>query len=151
LIVQLPAQSARHAPPAQSRVEHPGAPLDDTIRHALDRGHVIDITTVGRRTGSPRRIEIAFHNIDGRIIISGMPVAGRRRAWLYNLEADPRVTLHLKRSVTADVEGTARIVTDPAERRELLTTVAKNWGRTDLDAMVEHSPLIEVTVPGYPG
>jgi deazaflavin-dependent oxidoreductase (nitroreductase family) len=129
----------------------PEPPLDDTIRHALDRGHVIDITTHGRRTGTPRRIEIAFHNIDGRLIISGMPVAGRRRAWLYNLEADPRITLHLKRSVHADIEGTARIVTEPAERRELLATVARNWGRTDLDAMVEHSPLIEVTVPGYPG
>ena len=124
--------------------------MNDTIRRALDRGTVIDMTTTGRRTGRPRRIEIAFHNIDGRIVISGIPVAGRRRGWLYNLEADPRITLHLKRSVTADLEGTARIITDPAERRELLTQVARNWGRTDLDAMVEHSPLIEVTIPGYP-
>jgi deazaflavin-dependent oxidoreductase (nitroreductase family) len=125
--------------------------MDDTIRHALDHGGVIDITTTGRQTGRPRRVEIAYHNIDGRIVISGMPVAGRRRAWLYNIEADPRVTIHLKRSVTADLDGTARIVTDPAERRELLVQVARNWGRTDLDAMVEHSPLIEVTIPGYPG
>ena len=70
--------------------------MDDTIRRALDQGHRIDITTIGRRTGAPRRIELVFHNLDGRIVISGMPFAGRTRAWIYNLEADPRITIHLK-------------------------------------------------------
>ena len=126
--------------------------MDDTIRTALDQGHVIDMTTTGRHTGRPRRIEIVFHNLGGRIVISGMPVAGRTRAWIHNLEADPSITLHFKGPVAhGDVEGTARIVTDPAERRELLTGVARNWNRTDVEAMVEHSPLIEVTGPGYPG
>ena len=50
----------------------------------------------------------------------------------------------------ADVEATARVISDPVERRELLTGVAANWRRTDLDVMIEHSPLIEVTVPDYP-
>ena len=46
---------------------------------------------------------------------------GRTRAWLHNVEADPAITLHLKgRSRGADVPGTARVVTDPAERRALL-------------------------------
>ena len=125
--------------------------MDDTIRRALDRGHRIDITTIGRRTGKPRRIELVFHNLEGRIVISGMPVAGRTRSWIYNLEADPRITIHLKGPVAhADLEGTARVITDPLERRALLTGVARNWGRTDLDTMVADSPLIEVTVPGYP-
>jgi deazaflavin-dependent oxidoreductase (nitroreductase family) len=125
--------------------------MDDTIRRALDRGHRIDITTIGRRTGTPRRIELVFHNIDGRIVISGIPFPGRTRGWIYNLEADPRITLHLKGPIAhADLEGTARVITDPAERRSLLNGVARNWGRTDLDAMVADSPLIEVTVPGYP-
>ena len=43
--------------------------MDPAIRQALSRGQVIDITTTGRRTGIPRRIEIVFHNIDGRIYI----------------------------------------------------------------------------------
>ena len=125
--------------------------MDDTIRRALDRGHRIDITTTGRRTGTPRRIELVFHNLDGRIVISGIPFPGRTRGWIYNLEADPRITIHLKGPVAhADLEGTARVITDPDERRALLTGVARNWGRTDLDAMVADSPLIEVTVPGYP-
>ena len=125
--------------------------MDDTIRRALDRGHRIDITTIGRRTGRPRRIELVFHNLDGRIVISGIPFPGRTRGWIYNLEADPRITIHLKGPIAhADLEGTARVITDQEERRALLTGVARNWGRTDLDAMVADSPLIEVTVPGYP-
>jgi deazaflavin-dependent oxidoreductase (nitroreductase family) len=125
--------------------------MDDTIRRALARGHRIDITTTGRKTGTPRRIELVFHNLDGRIVISGIPFPGRTRGWIYNLEADPRITVHLKGPIAhADLEGTARVITDPAERRAILTGVARNWGRTDLDAMVADSPLIEVTVPGYP-
>jgi deazaflavin-dependent oxidoreductase (nitroreductase family) len=125
--------------------------MDETLRAALDQGHVIDITTTGRVTGRPRRIEIVFHNLGGRIVISGMPSAGRTRAWIRNLEADPSLTLHFKGPIAhGDVPATARVVRDPHERRELLTGVARNWNRTDLDAMVEHSPLIEVTVPGYP-
>ena len=125
--------------------------MDDTIRAALGHSQVIDITTTGRRSGQPRRIEIFLHNLDGRLVISGMPRPGRTRAWIHNLEADPALTIHLKGpQAVADVDGTARVITDPAERREMLTGVARNWRRTDLDAMVAHSPLIEVTVPGFP-
>ncbi len=123
--------------------------MDAAIRAALDRGGLIDITTTGRRTGEPRRIEIVFHNIGGLIVISGMPRRDRTRAWILNLEADPRLTVHLKRGVTADLPATARIVTDEEERRALLVHVARNWNRTDVDAMVAWSPLIEVTIPGY--
>ncbi len=123
--------------------------MDPTVRAALDRGGIVDLTTTGRRTGEPRRIEIVFHNVDGRIVISGMPMRDRTRAWIHNLEADPRLTLHLKQEVVADLPATARIVTDEAERRGLLVHVARNWNRTDVDAMVAWSPLIEVTIPGY--
>jgi deazaflavin-dependent oxidoreductase (nitroreductase family) len=125
--------------------------LDATIRNALGHSQVIDITTTGRHSGEARRIEIFIHNLGGRLVISGMPMPGRTRAWLHNVEADPALTIHLKGPyAAADVEATARVITDPVERRELLTGVAANWRRTDLDAMVDHSPLIEVTVPGFP-
>ncbi len=39
------------------------------------------------------------------------------------------------------------MVTDPAERRPLIEAAAKRWGRTDVDEMVQHSPLIVLTVP----
>ncbi len=126
--------------------------MDDAVRAALDHSHTIDLTTTGRRTGEPRRIEIFLHNLDGRLVISGMPIAGRTRAWLHNVAADPRITIHLKGPhAHADLDATARVVTDPAERRELLAGVAANWRRTDVEAMVTHSPLIEVMVPGYAG
>ena len=124
--------------------------MDPTVHTALDRGGVIDITTTGRRSGEPRRIEIVFHNVDGRIVISGMPMRDRTRAWIHNVEADPRLTVHLKQGVTADLPATARIVTDEDERRALFVHVARNWNRTDVDAMVAWSPLIEVTIAGYP-
>jgi deazaflavin-dependent oxidoreductase (nitroreductase family) len=124
--------------------------MDDAVRTALAHSQVIDLTTIGRRSGAPRRIEIFLHNLDGRLVISGMPVAGRTRAWIHNITADPRVVLHLKGPhARADVAGTARVISDPAERRELLVGVARNWNRTDLDRMIAHSPLIEVTVPGH--
>ena len=120
--------------------------MDDPIRAALSRGGTIDITTTGRRTGNPRRIEIVFHRSDGRMWISGMP-SPRKRAWLANLEADPHLTVHLKGPLAvADLPATARVVTDQAERRQVLERVAQAWRRTDVDRMVAQSPLIEVTV-----
>ncbi|HEY6570007.1 MAG TPA: nitroreductase family deazaflavin-dependent oxidoreductase [Candidatus Limnocylindrales bacterium] len=122
--------------------------MDATIHDALDHSQTVDITTTGRRTGQPRRIEIVLHNLGGRLVISGMPHR-RTRAWIHNLEADPRLTVHLKQGMHADVAGTARVVTDPTERRELLVDVARAWNRTDVDRMVEESPLIVLTIPEY--
>jgi deazaflavin-dependent oxidoreductase (nitroreductase family) len=120
--------------------------LDPKISEALSRGGLIDITTTGRQTGNPRRIEIVFHNIEDRIYISGMP--GFPRGWLANLETNPGFTFHLKRPFTADLSATARVIKDEAERRKILTSVARNWKRNDVDVMVRQSPLIEVTLDG---
>jgi deazaflavin-dependent oxidoreductase (nitroreductase family) len=124
--------------------------MDARVHDALGHYQTIDLTTTGRRTGRPRRIEIALHNLGGRLLISGIPFAGRRRAWLLNVGADPAVTLHLRTDPPIDVQGLAHEVTDPEERRALLERIARIWGRTDLEAMVAHSPLMEITVPGYP-
>jgi deazaflavin-dependent oxidoreductase (nitroreductase family) len=116
---------------------------DERVQRALRRGHTIDITTTGRRTGQPRRIEIVFHNFDGRIYITGRP-SHRTRAWIHNLEADPRFTFHLKGPVHADLRATARIITDEAERRDVLRKVVTVWTNQDLETMTRYSPLIEV-------
>lgn len=115
---------------------------ESRIARALSRGHTIDITTIGRRSGQARRIELVFHNIDGHVVISGLP---GRRDWYANLLANPRLTFHLKGAVKADLPATARPIVEPAERRAVMTRVAQNWGRTDLDRMLQHSPLVEVT------
>jgi deazaflavin-dependent oxidoreductase (nitroreductase family) len=122
------------------------AQLDQPIRDALDRGGVIDITTKGRKTGQPYRIEIVFHNVGGRLYVSGMP--GFKRSYIANLTADPHFTFHLKGPVRADLAATARVITDDAERREVLPHIARIWKRDDLPVMIESSPLFEVTIDG---
>jgi deazaflavin-dependent oxidoreductase (nitroreductase family) len=114
----------------------------------LSRGHLVDLTTYGRKSGLPRRIELVFHAIDGRVIISGMP-RPTPRAWLLNIRANPRVVLHLKGVVTADLPATAREITEPDERRRVMQSVAANWNRTDVDLMVEQSPLVELLIDGF--
>jgi deazaflavin-dependent oxidoreductase (nitroreductase family) len=120
--------------------------MDESVGRALAHSGIIDITTTGRRSGEPRRIEIAYHAISGRIYISGQPRADKKRAWLFNLEANPKFTFHVKGAVTADLPATARVITDETERRAVLEHVARAWKRTDLEEMVAHSPLIEVTI-----
>jgi deazaflavin-dependent oxidoreductase (nitroreductase family) len=127
-----------------------GARMDEATRDALEHSQLIDMTTTGGRTGLPRRIEISLHAFGGHLYVSGMPRADRKRAWIANLEHDPRLTIHLKRTAGVDVPATARVITDPTERRSILALVAKAWGRTDIEGMVAHSPLIELTVAGYP-
>jgi deazaflavin-dependent oxidoreductase (nitroreductase family) len=115
--------------------------LGPEVAEALGHSQTIDMTTTGRRTGEPRRIEIMLHSIDGRLLVSGHP--GFPRGWLANLNADPRIVLHLRRP-QADVPGRARVITDAAEREALLAPIARLW-RIPLPTMVEASPLIEVT------
>ncbi len=122
--------------------------MDDDLRTALHRSQVIDLTTTGRRTGRQRRIEIFLHDMDGRLFITGMPRADRTRDWIHNIEADPRVVVHLKKGAVADVSATARVIRDPDERRPLIEAAARRWGRTDVENMLQHSPLIELTVDG---
>ena len=117
----------------------------EAIDSALEHGHTIDITTTGRTSGKPRRLEIVFHNIDGRIYISGVP-SRNRRSWIANLDKDPHLTFHLKGKVRADLPATARIIEEEKERREILPHIARAWGRKDLEQMVRYSPLMEVTI-----
>ena len=85
--------------------------MDDTITAALEAGGVVDITTTGRKSGAPRRIEIYFHHFDGDYYITGRP--GFKRDWLANLAADPDFTLHLKRGVRADLPAAATPIERP--------------------------------------
>jgi hypothetical protein len=73
---------------------------------------------------------------------------GFKRSYIANLLADPHFTFHLKGPVSADLAATARVITDDAERREVLPHIARIWKRDDLDVMIESSPLFEVTIDG---
>ena len=114
----------------------------------------IDITTTGRRSGQPRRIEIVFYRLGGEIYLSGIP-APKPRDWLVNLEAHPQFTFHLKDRVIADLAAVATVIVDPAERRRVLAVFVEefnrrqgrdtSWPKAILDEWVEHSPLAKVT------
>ncbi len=118
---------------------------DRDIIATLGKGGVFDITTTGRKSGEPRRLEIVYHVIDGRLYLSGIPMP-TRRSWLANLDADPALTLHLRKPLPAAVAATVRIIESEAERRAVLPHVARNWGRDDIELMVRQSPLVEVTI-----
>ena len=117
--------------------------LDPAVRDALERGGIVDITTTGRQSGEPRRLEIVLHSHGGRFFISGKP--GWARSWIANLAADPNMTVHLKRGITADVPARGRVITDRAEREAILPPIAAGWGYP-VSVMVVGSPLIEVTI-----
>lgn len=116
--------------------------MTEEVRRALAQPQRIDITTTGRRSGQPRRIELVFHADDGRIMISGRP--GFPRGWVANLRANPAMTFHLKGDVRADLPAHGRVVTDHDERERLLAPIARRW-RMDLATMVHSAPLVEVT------
>ncbi len=117
------------------------------VEEALAQDRVIDITTTGRKSGEPRRIEIWYHRLDGRYYITGTP--NRPRAWYANLLANPAFTFHLKDSATADLSATARPITDASERAEVLGGILHTLGEvgatSPLDEWLENSPLVEVT------
>jgi deazaflavin-dependent oxidoreductase (nitroreductase family) len=120
--------------------------MNDHIKHALARGLTCDITTTGRISGKPRRIEIWYFMVDGRVYITGTPGP---RDWLANLLAEPRMVFHVKEGAQADLPARATPITDAAERRRLLGAVMRgnSWFRAqsyDLDAWVAGSPLVEV-------
>lgn len=119
------------------------AHLPGPVQQALRTDLTIDITTTGRRSGEPRRIEIWFLHIDGRVYITGTP---GRRDWLANLRGDPRLTFHLKESLEADLPATATEVDDPDERRTVIASMAAEWyrGQAPVEALVAEAPMVRI-------
>ena len=116
--------------------------MNDETAHALETDRVIDITTIGRKSGEPRRKEIWFCNIDGSLYIAGIP---GKRGWYANMLANPAFTFHLKESVEADLEATAIAITDPDERRQAFAKITERYGATaSLEEWVAGSPLVRV-------
>jgi deazaflavin-dependent oxidoreductase (nitroreductase family) len=116
--------------------------VDPTIRAALERDRTVDITTTGRRSGRPRRIETWSWPVDGKVYLSGSP---GRRDWYANLVANPDFVYHLKRTVVADLPARGRPITEEAERRAILTCMSRVLGRpSHVEAWVAGSPLVEV-------
>ena len=102
------------------------------------------LTTTGRKTGRPRRLEIWFHYQDGRIFITGTPGS---RGWYANMMAEPKFTWHFKQSTQRDLDAEARPVTDRAERIAVFTRMRdleERMGHVDVQEWTSRSPLVEV-------
>ncbi len=110
----------------------------DIERLAAQR--TIELTTYGRKTGLPRRVEIWWFHVGGRFVITGTP---GRRDWLANVIANPMVTVHVD---GADIEATARVVEEADFRRAVFTQPSTRWYSTqaELDRLVETAPMIEL-------
>ncbi len=100
------------------------------------------LTTIGRRTGRPHRIEIWFGVQDGRMFLMS---GGRDRAdWVRNLMATPRITVEVGNEAHV---GTARVLQTGTEvdqiARDLLVEKYREgdnldeWGRTSLAVVIE--------------
>ena len=101
------------------------------------------LTTTGRRTGEPHRIEIWFALVDGvAYLLSG---GGDRSDWVRNLMIAPEVVLEIGDETRAT---RARVVTDAEEdalaRRVVLAKYRPrdrddltDWGRTSLPVAID--------------
>lgn len=120
--------------------------LAEDVKDALKVDMTVDITTTGRKSGAPRRIEIWAHRLGDRVLITGSP---GRRSWYANLVANPEFTLHLKQGLTADLPAIARPLLDAAERRATLSEI-KNQSSfpqrraMDVEEWSKGSCLVEV-------
>lgn len=106
------------------------------------RERTIDITTIGARTGRPRRIEVWFYRVEGQIYLSTSPA---RRSWYANIVANPGFTFHLKNGVRADLAAIGTPVLD-ADRREavfsaIIADLNQPWNPAGIRQPVE--PLTE--------
>ena len=123
----------------------------DELKTAYERGELIDITTIGAKSGNAHRIEMGFHHFDGTFYLTGRP--GRKRDWLANVIANPEFTVHLKQSMTADIAVRGSEVTDPDERSRIMYRIlVESWGnpiaKADhiLDRWAEGAPLASFSI-----
>jgi len=117
--------------------------MDDLVRQALANDRTIDITTTGRSSGLPRRIETWFYRVGDQIYLTGSP---GRRDWYANLLATPDFTFHLKQSVAADLPARAAPITDPNERRAIFERILSGLGEIqNVEAWLAGSPLMAVS------
>lgn len=124
--------------------------LDAPIRDRL-----VDITTIGAWTGTPRRIEIMFHALDGAAYLTGTPGP---RSWRANLLHQPQLTVHAKGADARDYHAIAQPISDHDQRARLLPLLVAEIVRLyeregDVPSLppseewIADSPLVRVAFP----
>jgi deazaflavin-dependent oxidoreductase (nitroreductase family) len=126
--------------------------MDEAVRSALATDRLVDITTTGRQTGEPRRLETWLYRAGGTLYLTGRP---GKRGWYANIAANPSFVWHVKASAKADLAATGRPITDAAERRAVLTTIVEDRNAElvaagseamDVESWISGSPLIEIAL-----
>jgi deazaflavin-dependent oxidoreductase (nitroreductase family) len=117
--------------------------MSEVVRRELTRDPTIEITTIGTRSGAPRRIEIWMMVVDQRFFITGTPGP---RDWLANLRANSELVVHLNTTPPLDVAARATEVTDEPTRRLVIGHVSANWYRnqSSVDELLAKAPMVEV-------
>jgi deazaflavin-dependent oxidoreductase (nitroreductase family) len=58
---------------------------------------MLTLTSVGRRSGEPRSVQLAFHEQDGdRYVVASAMGQEHHPAWSYNIEATPEVEVQVR-------------------------------------------------------
>lgn len=117
---------------------------------ALPPTGTCEVSTLGRRSGRIRRVEIWYVVVDGQIVLTGTPGA---RHWLANLREHPEAVLHL-REPASDLAVVAVEVTDVAARRRVAGQAwrLQPWYAAQphsIDDWVSGSPMVTLT-PSVP-
>jgi len=138
-----------------------GTTMDPKVRRAIEitpaasaRERTIDITTTGRRSGLPRRIEIFFYRAHGKTYLSSGTLPSSPN-WYANLLTNPEFIFHLKHGVQSDLRARATPITEEPERRRVFTEIVadlnqpSNPGRitqpTHLEDWMRRTRLMEIT------
>lgn len=109
--------------------------LDDDLRAARE----CRLTTTGRSSGRPRRIELWFAAVGDRVFALA---GGRERAhWVRNLAAQPIVRVEIRGHV---FEGRGRVVEGTALDPVARAAIAAKYGRSGLEDWLRESLPIAI-------
>ena len=115
------------------------------LNEALENHEYAYLTTLGRTTGRPHRIEIWFVVLDGSAWVNSR---GRDRSdWVRNLSADPNLLIEIGRD-SWSASATLHHELGPHRARERLAARYQDWKAGDpLSEWATESLLIEIVTP----
>jgi deazaflavin-dependent oxidoreductase (nitroreductase family) len=145
----MPDLEATHEPRPDAAAVRAALSID---RRSSADARTIDLTTTGARSGRPRRIEIWLYRAGDDLYLTTQPA---RRDWYANIRADPRIVIHLKHRVRADLPATGVVVTDRSTRERVLREIVDELRHPDnrggvqgivgaADDWIIGSPLVRV-------
>ncbi|WP_324192966.1 nitroreductase family deazaflavin-dependent oxidoreductase [Nocardia transvalensis] len=107
-------------------------------------GTLLLLHTTGARSGKPRLLPLAYHEIDGRILIVGSySGAPKAPAWVHNLRANPQARIE----VGTDIYEVVAHELPRDERDKLFERITEGYPiLADLQAQTDRVfPLFELT------